>query len=76
MTICDPANYNQDKANTYCDKHYFENANDNKDCKDKSQFCNICCVTEIGNFHSDDREKCMSKCDKSDSGNWIWIPKS
>lgn len=48
ISICDPKNYDKDKAIEFCDKHFWDNANDNADCKDETQFCNICCMAEIG----------------------------
>jgi len=33
-TLCDPVNFAKDKQQVYCDKHFWDNANDNSDCKD------------------------------------------
>lgn len=75
-TICDPKNYSEQKAVEYCDKKFWENINDNEDCKDPTQFCDVCCKTEIGEFHGEDREACLAKCESNPDpeGNWIWIP--
>lgn len=71
----------------YCNNKFGEDWLANKNCRDESQFCWVCCEQEFGQMHIDARDACYSHCDAqeqsggaeggksgSNSGSWVFIP--
>ena len=55
---CEPAKPTTFK-DEYCNKNFNTDPDENEDCKDKDQYCLICCDNEFGSFTNDDRIACM-----------------
>ena len=47
----------------YCECNY-KDVLLNKECRNKSQFCYMCCDNEIGKFNKENLDCCYNKCDK------------
>jgi len=82
MTNCGP---NKDGVHreAYCNRIYGDDWAQNKSCRNKDNFCYMCCETEFGDLHMDARDLCYSKCDESSEGGgaapgkeglWVFIP--
>jgi len=71
----------QKAVDAYCDDNIINDFIKNKDCKNKENFCYICCENELGVTKMDDRFKCYDICDDKNKaaqlleqprGDWIW----
>lgn len=83
MNNCGP---NKDVVHreAYCNRVYGDDWSQNKTCRDKDNFCYMCCETEFGDVHLESRDMCYSKCDESADGGggaapgkeglWVFIP--
>jgi len=86
--LCNPSQPDQKKIE-YCDKHYDEDVDYNKACKEPNNFCVMCCNSEFGDMHVEKKTECKSQCEdeKKDGdspvkpkneieGNWVWVPQT
>jgi len=46
----------------YCNARFRENWFENKFCRDKENFCGVCCDKEFSVSFAEDREKCIYEC--------------
>jgi len=53
----------QKDINSYCECNYKDQLLQ-KECKDKSQFCYLCCDNEIGKINQANLDCCYNRCDK------------
>ncbi len=55
-------------ADTYCSAEFVDNYTKLMDCKDKNQFCYICCDNEFGEMHMKERNDCYKNmCEKKEA---------
>ena len=59
---CNPDRTNQEIIN-YCKKNYEEDLKKTNQCVEKNKFCYMCCESEFGDLHIENRSMCVSKCD-------------
>jgi hypothetical protein len=59
---CDP-DHPDSKRIAYCNEHYKSDERKREDCKKQDKFCTLCCQSEYGDLHLEDRTDCYSKCD-------------
>lgn len=78
---CDKNKDNDAAIKLYCDENVNTDFKRNNDCKDKKNFCYICCETEFGTVQYNKRSECYDVCDKDSAkkeelskprGDWIW----
>lgn len=50
ISTCKDAKDSQDKLNQYCNDHVVDDYNKNIECRNKDNFCYICCENEFGNL--------------------------
>jgi|NOAtaT_7_FD_contig_21_1437120_length_283_multi_3_in_0_out_0_1 hypothetical protein len=55
--LCAPS-VSLSEITAYCNKNFNTDPDENKDCKDKDQYCLICCNNEFGSFTNEDRLAC------------------
>jgi len=63
MQLCRRGQKNAGKKDAYCDTNFIADYIKNYDCKDKAQFCYMCCENEFGNNFIDKRDSCYDMCD-------------
>jgi len=51
------------EINDYCKCNFKDDLDLVTECKDRNQFCYLCCDHEIGKFHKEDLECCYNQCD-------------
>lgn len=56
-TKCSPTTPVKARQN-YCNEKFGEDWNQNKNCQDAAQFCEVCCEQEFGMMHNDMRDAC------------------
>ena len=74
LSECTP-NSSQEHIDTYCNKNFHDDVDDNRDCKDSDEFCYMCCENEFGEMWGKDRDSCFKSCEnRKGKGNWVWVP--
>jgi len=63
MELCRKGKRSDAKRNNYCDNNFIDDYLKNYDCKDKTNFCYMCCENEFGNNFVDKRNECYDMCD-------------
>jgi len=61
--ICETTKNDITKINYYCENNFFDNYYKLSDCKDKDNFCYICCENEFGDVYIAERDKCYNICE-------------
>lgn len=61
---CKVGKYDEEKRIIYCDKAFADDYLSNQSCKQKTEFCYICCDEEFGQARLTNRENCFNECDK------------
>ena len=46
----------------YCNNNFVEDPDENMECKQKSDFCFMCCDNEFGSYNTLDRVNCLKEC--------------
>jgi sRNA-binding carbon storage regulator CsrA len=80
---CQKAIENPNERNTYCSANFYDDYSKMKECKETDEFCTLCCDTEFGELHINERKNCYKSICPADikkgaagnaaaDGRWIW----
>ena len=75
--VCKKNFESQSSINNYCNEYIIDEYAKNKGCKEKTNFCYVCCENEFGNMRMVERDQCYDMCDKlmreaTSTGDFIW----
>jgi hypothetical protein len=65
--FCRKGKKNKKERIAYCNANFVEDIVRNTDCKDKDEFCYMCCENEFGDMFIQLREDCYNMCDNKSS---------